>query len=163
MSTPATIQTVHQLLEDSIQSTNELLSLLEQERTHLTQRNHSVIPALLEQKQQLMSQLEQGALQRQQWLAQAPQQHDQQSPDERWNTVLTDLGGPTLTKLWETFKDNLTSCQQNNEINGRMIGRGQQSIRQLLTLLKGQIETPTLYNQAGCTQNQSLSQTVVKA
>lgn len=163
MNAPATIQTVHQLLEENIQTTDKLLTLLEEERTHLKQRNHTVIPALLEQKHQLMSRLEQTAAQRQQWLTQAPQQTDTQTADERWNTLLTDLGGPTLTKLWDTFKDNLTACQQNNEVNGRMIGRGQQSVRQLLTLLKGQVEAPTLYNQSGSTQSHSLSQTVVKA
>jgi len=163
MTAPATIHAVHQLLEDSVRSTSELLSLLEHERAHLQQRNHKALPDLLEQKQQLMSRLEQSALQRQQWLAIAPQDKSQQSTEERWNTLLTDLGGPTLTKLWDTFKDNLIACQQNNEVNGKMIGRGQQSIRQLLTLLKGQVETPQLYNQTGNTQNQSLSQTVVKA
>jgi len=162
MTAPATIQTVHQLLENSIRATSELLTLLEQERTHLQQRNHTELPALLEQKQQIMSLLEKGALQRQQWLAHAPQ-HEVQSQEEHWSALLTGLGGPTLTKLWDTFKDNLITCQQNNEVNGRMIGRGQQSIRQLLTLLKGQVESPTLYNQAGNTQSQSLSHTVVKA
>ena len=160
--THATIQTVHQLLENSIRITDELLSLLEQERSHLQQRNHSAMPPLLEQKQQLMSQLEQGAELRQQWLAHTPQQAEQ-TQEERWSTLLTQLGGPTLGKLWETFKDKLVACQQDNEVNGKMIGRGQQSIRQLLTLLKGQIETPTLYNQSGNTQSHNLSQTVVKA
>jgi flagella synthesis protein FlgN len=160
--TPATIQTVHQLLENSIRITDELLSLLEQERSHLQQRNHNAIPPLLEQKQQLMSQLEQGAELRQQWLADTPQQTDQ-TQEELWCTLLTELGGPTLSTLWDAFKDKLVACQQGNEVNGKMIGRGQQSIRQLLTLLKGQVETPKLYNQAGNTQSHSLSQTVVKA
>lgn len=161
MNTRVTTQAVHQLLNANIDAVEQLQSLLQQERKDLQKRLHANIPALLEQKQQLMTQLEQGSQLRQSWLDGAEDVTGE--PKERWKMLLTDLGGPALLSRWQDFKEQLSLCQQENEVNGRMIGRGQQSVGQLLSLLKGQVESPKLYNQKGSTNNQQLSHTMVKA
>lgn len=160
---PFSPRSMQEHLLDDIRRTDDLLTLLNRELELLKSReNQQQQHMLIEEKHQLAEQLEASAQQRKQWLAQYVPQSEN-SPKEQWREFLVQLGGPELIKLWDALKEKMQRCQAQNEINGRLIHRGQQSLKQLIGLLKGQVETPKLYNTKGATEHHHHSQTVIKA
>ena len=163
-ATPAvSAQAVEQLLNRDIGFAKKLLELLEQEHKALNSRSSEQLHQLLTEKQGLMAQFEQSATQRSRWVG-FLMERTGLSTEECWEKLLTELDSSSLPQLWQEFQKLINECKQHNEINGKMIARGQKTLKQLLTIMRGQsVEAPELYNASGSTQSQNLSHTVVKA
>ncbi len=158
--TPSAEQ-VSQMLAQDTQNIEQLQQSLEQERAALEQRDASALPPIIESKNQLMAALGEHALQRQAWLDNAGLSRDH----EGWQQWLNQHPD-TATQLpqWQHLAERFAHCRELNEINGKIIHRAQQTLGQMLNLMRGQNnEGPSLYNAQGRSGSSSGSQTLGKA
>ena len=140
---------VRQLIAADTRACETLLSLLEREQAALKSHDRSDLSALLADKQQCTAALEQGAQLRRQLLQAA----GLAGGEGAWQRALQALeqrhGCSGLCDSWSALTDLLRQCRERNEINGKMITRGQQTMNRLLNLLRGQTAAPGLYDRAG--------------
>lgn len=139
--------------------TQTLLQLLQEERRLLEQRQHEALPELIGQKDQLLQKLHDNEQRRKNFL----QQLGMGDARNAWKEVVEGTGDNNLIRLWQQLQQALSECRVCNEINGRMIGRGQQSLGRIVSLLRGQINTPQLYNNKGATQGGGLGNKIISA
>lgn len=162
-STNVSAPAVQQLISQDIQTSGALLKLLKEEHQVLQQRDHTRLGSLIGEKQVLMAQLEQSAKQRSGWVNFLVQR-TRLSNEVCWDRLLQELDAVTLPPLWKEFQDLVEDCKKHNDLNGKMIARGQKTLQKLMGLMRGQtVEPSNLYTAKGSTQSQNSSHTVVKA
>jgi flagella synthesis protein FlgN len=166
MSKAPNCRDVQTLIAQDLQTAQELQKLLSEEHQALSDRDQQTIDQLLTSKQQLMKELEANAAVRRQWLQ--TQHHDlgdsQEQQTELWENFISQLGGPALVEQWHLFKSAIAKCKQDNEKNGKIIARSHQTVKQLLSIIRGErIDAPRLYTAKGDTRVQHYSQSVIKA
>ena len=156
-------QAVRQLIEQDIQTAKLLSDLLQQEHQILQQRDANQLNRIVAEKQHCMAKLEQSAKQRGGWINFLVERTGL-TPSECWNRLLEELKDPELKTLWSELQELLNDCKQHNDVNGKIITRGQKTLKQLLGILRGQsMETPKLYTASGDAHSHKASHTVVKA
>ncbi|MCP8898645.1 flagella synthesis protein FlgN [Gilvimarinus xylanilyticus] len=151
---------VQQMLEQDTHAATELLKLLNQESEILKQRDHEALQTLVTQKSEHISLLEAHAAERNALLKSL----DLPANNNGWLAFLQ--SDPQLASLkpgYDSLNDTLSQCRERNEINGKLIGRSQQTLRKLLDLVKGQSPNADLYTATGTTSKSGLSNTVTKA
>lgn len=133
---------LEQHITRDIESCKILLQLLHAERDALSERQLDLLEDILQNKAEHLQSLESSAQQRAQWLGSS----GPGGPplDHRWNNLLADHA-PHLQPHWKNLRDLLQTCQAENEVNGKMLGRSQQTLNRVLGLLRGQNDAPTLY------------------
>lgn len=157
------VDAVRQLLEQDILTAQALLALLQEEHVVLEQRDHGRLGMLINEKQALMATLEQNISQRSVWVRFLVER-TQLSNEVCWERLLNELDGVQLPPLWSQVQALVAECKTHNELNGKMIARGQRTLKQLTGLVRGQTtEAPSLYTASGSTQTRTHSHTVVKA
>jgi len=110
-----------------------------------------------------MAKLEASAKQRGGWISFLAERTGM-APKDCWLRLLEELKDPALIPLWEEFQLKLNECKEHNDINGKIISRGQKTLKQLLGLLRGQsMEAPRLYNSSGDAHQHNTTHTVIKA
>ncbi len=77
--------------------------------------------------------------------------------------ALEKFGDNALVKLWKQSLDLLEQCKQQNEVNGAIITRSQHRTAKLMTIIRGQNTSPTLYGDKGKTAVMSGRQTLGRA
>ena len=158
------MSTTHQkiistLIEQDLDTTEKLKNILEQEGEALKQRNHQQVSELIEPKSQYLNALEISSQKRCKIL-----EISKLPPTNKgWGKLLDTLGSEALIEQWQTLQQAFADCQRLNEVNGKIIGRSRHIFNRLLTIFRGQVETPTLYNQTGNTQNHGGNRTLIKA
>lgn len=161
-NTQVSATTVEQLLQQDLAACRQLAELLDEELEALNGREQRQLQSLIAQKQDLLNNLEHSANLRQQWTRFLSERLNRPT-EECWELLLEQLEAPQLLTQWQELKGLLAQCKQKNETNGKIIHRGQQTLRKLLGILRGQsIETPNLYNARGATSGSGGSHTVVK-
>lgn len=151
---------VQQMLEQDTHAACELLKLLNQESDVLKQRDHEALQVLINEKSDHIALLEAHAAERNALLKSLELPADSQG----WLAFLQ--ADPQLAPLksgYDSLNITLTQCRERNEINGKLIGRSQQTLRKLLDLVKGQSPNADLYTATGTTSQSGLSNTVAKA
>jgi len=144
-------QQLNSIIQEDIEASGALLKLLEAEQQALKKRLHRDLENLLREKNTLIHTLDANAEKRQQILAQATMT----GTAESWQKLLVLINNQKLIDDWETVKTNIDQCQHFNGINGKMIARGQQTVRRLLNILRGQTAVPGLYTQSGTTRDEN--------
>ncbi|TQV84125.1 flagellar protein FlgN [Exilibacterium tricleocarpae] len=155
---------IQQLMSADSRACTALLALLKQEQAALKGRDQSRLETLLADKQTYTTALEEGARQRQLLLQEA----GLDTTAAAWRTLLESLDrrypGIGLSSAWSALAALFEDCQKHNNINGKMIARGQQTMSRLLNLLRGQTAAPGLYDRAGSTSGKGPgTHNVVKA
>jgi flagella synthesis protein FlgN len=143
--TELTLDTAKLHLQQDLSACRDLLALLDLERQALKSRDTEQLEGVIQNKAALLQHLEQSAKQRGQWVAQpgaAPKS------EMVWLTLLRKLD-PGLEKTWNEFKGLLKECQEQNEINGKLLTRNQQVFERLLAIMRGQGDSGTLYTAKG--------------
>jgi flagellar biosynthesis/type III secretory pathway chaperone len=166
-STAPNAHEVNGLVAADIQTSLELSELLAKESDALKSRDQNQLNDLLVRKQELMQILDQNAKIRDVWLnlelSQSPQ-NSEQNKKSIWSDLLMRMGGPKLIDSWQQLEKNISECKKRNEVNGIMIARGRQTMKQLLNIIRGHsLEAPKLYTASGGTKLQEYSQPLVKA
>ena len=154
------INALRQMIAQDAAAVSQLKQLLVDERNLLEQRKLNELQQIVDQKIVLVDQLNTNAKQRQQ--------------------ILNTLGLPTNANGWDLFLQRnaatlplrdewklviseFEDCQKMNDINGKLVGRTQQTVNHLLGLLRGKGTAPSLYNAQGAKTQYSSSYTVAKA
>lgn len=144
--TALTQETLQQHIGQDISACRNLLRLLEQEREALKARDVDQLEGVIQDKSANLLHLEQSARQRSAWVAK------QQKPNEKSEAVwqaLIRATKPDAQREWEEFRDLLRQCQEQNEINGKLLARNQQVFSRLLAIVRGRDESDPLYNAKG--------------
>lgn len=140
---------------------DELEELLSRERQALEQRDTETLAPLIDAKNAAMAALGESALERQGWLEAAglTPNHD------NWQAWLERASETRARQAdWDRLAQRFAHCREMNEINGKIIRRAQQTMEQLLKLLRGQNnDGPSLYNAQGRSGPSGGSQSLAKA
>lgn len=152
-------KTLFNQVEQDIQVCDQLIELLQRESEALKQRQTQTLENLIPEKNNLLGALANSANQRRAWL----QALGKPTDETHWLELLQAMGGQKLLDQWQVFNDKLSNTKHLNDVNGKMIARGQQTINRLLDILRGQFDAPKLYNQSGTTQVHKSSKGMVKA
>jgi flagellar biosynthesis protein FlgN len=139
-------QQLEQILLAEEQQAAELVTLLEQERDALAQRDANSLLQVVAEKESSLAQLDSFASERASLLQQAGY-----SPDRDGFLAMLD-GEPSgcLQERWQAVETLLKRCRQQNQINGKMLDISQVQTRQLLSVLLGRENGGNeLYDQNG--------------
>lgn len=143
--TELTKETAKNHLRQDISACQNLLTLLDSERQALKARNPEQLEEVIHNKTILLLHLEQSAKQRSQWVTQSAAG---QKSESLWLGLLRKLD-PALENSWLEFRELLKTCQEQNEINGKLLARNQQVFDRLLAIVRGQQENSPLYTAKG--------------
>ena len=158
MSNALTAQLLESIEHDS-QCCTELLALIEHEYVALQQRNLNNLEELLNAKQALLAQLDQGASQRSQLL----EQHGLKADLDSLKHLAQEADdGKTLLDQAQHLSAQLHLCQEANLRNGRLIQASQHNTRQMLNLLRGN-SPQDLYDKQGGAARISSSRPISQA
>jgi flagella synthesis protein FlgN len=128
------------LIEDHIVAltglSDELAKILSAEKDALVSRDLDALAKLTETKQQLCSQIERQL------------QELGPEPLSKRIAALPDAQRRRLDPLHRTLVERASEIQNYNAVNGKIVRRSQQSVRELLNLMSGTDDGP-LYGQQG--------------
>lgn len=150
---------VHRAIDNDLQETLQLLALLQQEQHAMEQRDRHGLTSIVKSKTICMDRIEHNANIRYQLLS----AHQRPANESGWRQWVEEHTQPNIRDDWQKLLETLEQCRHLNEVNGRLINRGQQTLHHLLTVIRGQLEAPELYTQRGVTENCGNSHSVTKA
>lgn len=139
-------ETLLQHIGQDVSACRNLLQLLEQERDALKARDLTALEDIIQNKSANLLHLEQSAKQRSVWAASLKQPKD--SVEDTWLALLRTCK-PQVEQTWSELKELLRECQEQNEINGKLLARNQQVFSRLLSIVRGQDESGPLYTAKG--------------
>ncbi|RDH84721.1 MAG: hypothetical protein DIZ80_04435 [endosymbiont of Galathealinum brachiosum] len=127
------------LLQNIQQTSQQLFDCLKQEKLALDHDQLESLNEISSQKQILLEQL--GLL---------DQQRAASSPGKNFNDFISNSNNQALIKQWDTTRKHIAECQQQNEINGRLISKRSQVNQDILSILSGRNEQASeTYNAQG--------------
>lgn len=147
-------------ITQDISTCEGLLQLLSAERQALKQRDLELLDNIIEQKSRNLSALEESARVRARWVkaSVAPKQ----GPEQAWQSLLSRFP-VELQERWQTLKDLFVECQVQNDVNGKIIARKQNTYNQLLGLVRGQPSASKLYTAKGAASHSRSAQDLGEA
>lgn len=159
--TALTPESLQQHIGQDISACRNLLQLLELEREALKTRDIEKLEDIIQNKSANLQRLEHSAKQRSAWVDQhqpqqpsqpqqssQPQQQPKVKAEAVWQTLIRTTK-PELQGAWEEFRSLLRECQEQNEINGKLLARNQQVFSRLLAIVRGKDESDPLYDAKG--------------
>lgn len=150
---------IHAMIQQDLATSRQLLALLEKESDSTQARDYALMSQLLKEKTPLLEQLKINAQQRSNWLSSL-----NCTPDENnWNKLLQSLNNTDIEKQWKNVKDTIEHCQKINNVNGKLISRGNQSHERLLQIMRGKTQQADIYDARGSKHSTSFSGTVTQA
>ncbi len=161
-SNPLNTERLLKSIERDISACNQLISLLEHEHTALIARDTETLESIINDKSTLLSQLNQSAMTRTQWV-----NHYKNSTQNSQDAMIhsfTELANETgLQEQWQHLQSLFKQCKAANDINGKTMARSQVTNERLLNILRGQHNTPHLYDGKGAKGNRSQGNTLGQA
>lgn len=139
-------ETLQQHIGQDISVCRQLLQLLQQERDALKTRDVQMLETVIQNKSANLLHLEHSAKQRSAWVAK--QLKPNEKAETAWQAIIRSLK-PEAQKDWDEFRALLRDCQEQNEINGKLLARNQQVFSRLLAIVRGKDESGPLYNAKG--------------
>lgn len=125
------------LISEQTQSAGELFALLQKEYDALKENDVEAIENVAEQKNRIVDSIQQLGRQRQQLV-----QDYGFSPGNASRTEFLGSFGSTttedLSRRWENLDIKIRECQDQNQVNGRLIEVSQQHVHRALSLLRGE-------------------------
>ena len=152
-------QSVKQALQLDLQAAQQLLQLLEDEQTAMEARNRQALADIVNAKTDCINQIEHQAQSRYQLL----ESLERPVNEAEWRSLIEEQGDKEIQANWENLIETLEQCRHSNEVNGRLISRGQQTLHYLLSVMRGQLNPPSLYNQRGATETYQSGHSVTRA
>lgn len=140
----------------------QLSALLREEREVLAQSDAAQTHAVVERKSELLNQLQQNTLQRNQLLVSSGYSADELGTQAFLNSLPQNLSRD-LTVKWQALEAKLEDCKQENLVNGKIIHRSRQQVNLLLNLLQGNPDGGSIYTDAGQAKAVNSQQPLAKA
>lgn len=165
MTTAPSPQRILSQLDTDISACELLLTLLEQEREALANRDIDALDTIIEGKATQLKQLEASAQNRTAWARQylGNNANGLDEIKKAWQNLVEDAAIPQLKERWESLKTLQNSCKEKNEANGKILARNQKTFNRLLDIVRGQTATPNLYSAAGKSTSGHISHKVGEA
>ena len=121
----------------------KLLTILEEEKSLLESRHFEDIPTLLDNKSELIEQLDKAFLTRSRWC---------KANDLNLESGETDLNLPESTlKSLQNCLELYKNVSYNNELNGALIANSRKRARLQLEVMRGQTSSERVYDATGAT------------
>lgn len=139
---------VSQMIENDILTCKALITLLEEEKEALHEKDHEQLSGILDKKSVELIKLEQSAQQRS---AMAKAFSNDQTIEDTWDDLIAKLNQGSLKTRWLELKKLIHECKEKNEINGKIVSRSQQVFGRLISILRGQQHSAGLYTANGST------------
>ncbi len=156
---PEKFQDIHNMIEQDLATSRQLLALLKQESESTQARDYVSMSRLLKEKTPLLEQLKLNAQQRSNWLTSL-----NCTPNEsNWTKLLQSLNNMDIQKQWQDVKNTIEHCQNINNVNGKLISRGVKSHERLLQVMCGKTQQADIYDAKGSKHSTTYSGTVAKA
>ncbi len=149
-------------IESDIHACQHLIQLLLHERDLLAERAFTPLDLIIQEKADWLKKLEHSARQRQDWL-EASGLTQAADPGVAFSNWLTANNQEQLGGRWNHLKELLTQCQEANEVNGKLIHRGQATHQTLVGILRGQDHQTMLYTGKGVKKATGLAAPIGKA
>ncbi|WP_049721838.1 flagella synthesis protein FlgN [Gilvimarinus polysaccharolyticus] len=153
-------QLVREMLNRDLHAAQRLQELLIEERGLLQTRNHEALVTLISEKNSHLTLLEGHAKERAA-LLQALQLDD--NPQSWQEFLASDAHLTELIPLWQQLHNEVSQCNELNNLNGKLVARSQQTLKRLLDLVRGKTSTAGLYDASGSATNSSSSNTLTRA
>ncbi|MDO3385090.1 flagellar protein FlgN [Gilvimarinus sp. SDUM040013] len=151
---------VAQMLNNDIAAAEALLDLLRQENELLKERKHPELETIVSAKSEHLNTLDAHARERSALLKSLGLAND----SDGWVQYMHSQPPlVALTEQWTQLQELVHQCTLQNDKNGKLINRSQQTLNRLLDLVKGKGAGENLYNAKGATTNRAASGTMVKA
>ena len=145
---PELLNQIADSIERDIATCEKLFNLLLHERDLLAERAFEPLDLIIQEKSDSLIQLEHSARQRQAWLIESGL-NTQADPAAAFYTWLQENQQEHLSERWQRLKELLAQCQSANEVNGKIIHRGQATHQKLIGILRGQDQQTMLYTGKG--------------
>jgi flagella synthesis protein FlgN len=158
MPLPFTAEQLMESLSRDLSICNELLRILAEEQKALQEKDTDVLERVVTDKIPLLEALEQSAGQRQQW-AQAAGAMD----SEGWQALIESLNNRAISDAWQQLSERYAQTRKQNEINGKLLSRHQQTVGKILDVMRGKTAAPTLYTGSGASSTSAQSQKLGEA
>ncbi|MEY4588453.1 MAG: hypothetical protein RL497_529 [Pseudomonadota bacterium] len=159
---PEILNQVADSIEHDIVACEKLFHLLVHERGLLAERAFELLDLIIQEKSDWLIKLEHSARQRHTWLVESGL-NTQADPAAAFLKWLQENQHETLGERWEILKDQLAKCQDANEINGKLIHRGQATHQKLIGILRGQNHQTLLYTGKGIKKAAGYAEPIGKA
>lgn len=159
-------KTVEDLLDQDLKVCESLLTFLDDEKKALKEKDIETLEGILEKKAQCLSHLEKSADIRTKWIFAYQAQIEGETDNtmgESWEALIETLREPNLSTKWERLKNLIVACKTQNEVNGKVISRNQQTFGRLLNIVRGQTQSTSLYTAGGSKQDSQLKQQIGEA
>jgi len=141
------------LLENIQKHSQQLLVCLNLEKKALDNNQLDALAEISNQKQTLLEQLDQ-----------LDKQRAANSCDKNFDTFIINSKDPHLKLQWKSTRKYIVACQQQNEINGRLINKRSLINQDVLSILSGRNQqTNETYNAKGNQSNNTSLFTGIKA
>jgi flagellar biosynthesis protein FlgN len=145
---PELLNQIAESIENDITACEKLLQLLLHERDLLAERAFDPLDIMIQEKGSWLIKLEHSARQRQKWLVESGLD-THTDPVAAFQLWLEENNQQQLGARWQLLKEQLDLCKDANEVNGKLIHRGQATNQTLIGILRGQDHQTMLYTGKG--------------
>jgi flagella synthesis protein FlgN len=156
------LEHINALTSQGVVFLSTLKNLLDQEYQALQQRNLEQLQALVEQKTEALQQLEENNQTRNQLFISAGVTPDKAGL-QTFKAELNETDAIAFSTLWNELEKVLLQVNDKNKRNELIITRNSRNLEQLLSILRGQNQKNTLYDQSGEKGNYSAQNSLGKA
>lgn len=151
MNTQEVVEQLFAQLNGLVQQLGQLVSVLEQEQTALTQNDFAALETLAHDKEVLSAQIEQIEQRRSNLCRQIKINCDFAGI----KNFLASVSGkllPRLETLWDQVNSLGSQCASQNQINGILVAHQHRHAQQVLAILRGVTDSDELYSASGSQQ-----------
>ena len=145
---PKAAQHLLRAIEQDYTLAQSLKTVLQEEKTILEKRQYAAHSALLSRKTQLLMELDQADIARRQAMADMGLQLDKQGFD-----IFVKQVPPAWQERfqagWEKLADTMNTCARLNRVNGKILAHAQNSMEQLMSIIKGTANQVSVYQSNG--------------
>lgn len=145
---PVLLQRIADSIERDIGACEKLIQLLHHERGLLAERAFETLDMVIQEKADWLKKLEHSARERQDWLVESGLNSHSDSA-AAFQTWIKENHQEHLGERWQLLKTRLDECKDANEVNGKLISRGQATHQKLIGILRGQDHQTMLYTGKG--------------
>lgn len=142
------LQQLQSTLQAELKSASQLLNLLNDERSALTETNADIMNDMTAKKQPLIISLEQLGRQRENILQAAGFSSGKEGL-EAFIENQPEQYSISLNSLVNLLKETAQACKDNNQINGGIVNVNRQHLQKAMNILRGRNDDPSSYGPGG--------------
>ena len=145
---PQAAQKLLQTLEQDLALAVRLKALLQEEKQRLEQRQYPAYQQVVQDKTQLLLQLDQADNERKQLMETMGFNADR-TGFMAFLAFVPSSWKDKFLQLWESLSDIMNTCARLNKINGKILAHSQNAIERLMVIIRGAGNQPAIYQANG--------------